>query len=370
MYDVVVVGKGLSGLLSAIWSKEQGKKVAIVAKGTGKIIQSTGVMELYPKLSEREKTISKSKLEESINKFKSLTKSLDYPYSGHGSKTISIVTAAGYIKETNLYPETIKPIMDKGHVVIVGFEEIIDFQPKYVKGNLEKERPSLNIDTVTVSLGKNSLRTMTQLDGARLLDLKEVRDNVIEQIKDKMSEQNISRPDLFIFPASLGMKNWRAVINEFHKALGAEITEAPGMPPNATAIRLHEALLKEAIKRGIRFYSDTEVIGSHMKETYLKSIVIKNNTFSRELKSFYFINATGGVLGGGLEVTESGFVDNAFQLEVDDYGRYRFYPQNLFTVGASRGTKVTQHGITGGLYSILSSYESILELGERGIKHA
>lgn len=365
MYDYVVVGQGLSGLLSAIWATENGKKVALVAKGTGKILQSSGVMELYANASEK-----KVRLEEALLKFKGLMKKLDYPYHGQASKSISIVTGAGYVKETNLYPDTVKPLPEKGHVVIVGFHEIIDFQPKYIKGNLQIEKPELNIDTISVRLGKGSLRTMTQLDGARLLDFKETQANVIAEIKRQMQKQNIQTPDLFVFPASLGMKNWREVLSEFSTALNTEFTEAPGMPPNATAIRLHEVLLKEAVKRGIRFYSDTEVIGSHLDGDALRSLVIKNNTKTMEIQGQKFLIATGGILGGGLEVTEHGLKDNSLRLEVDTFGRYVNCPVNVYPVGATMGTQLTKHGITGGLYSILSSYESLIGLEERGMKHA
>ncbi|MDQ0154488.1 FAD-binding protein [Robertmurraya andreesenii] len=370
MYDYVVVGQGFTGLLSAIWATEHAEKVALVAKGTGKILQSSGVMELYPKLVEREKSISKIKLEEAIFKFKGLVKQLGYPYHGNASKMIPIVTGAGFVKETNLYPETVKPLPEKGRVIIVGFHEIIDFQPEYVKGNLQKERPELEIDTIMVRLGKGSLRTMTQLDGARVLDFQEVRTNVIAEIINQMKSQGLDKPNLFIFPAALGMKNWKAVISDFRTKLGSEITEAPGMPPNATAIRLHEVLLKEAVKRGVRFYMDTEVIGSHVEDRLLTKLVIKNNTKTMDVRARQYIVAGGGVLGGGFEVTEKGLKDRTLHLDVDDHGRYIYCPENVFPVGAQQGINVTQHGITGGLYSILSSYESFIRFEERGMKHA
>lgn len=34
MYDVVVVGQGLTGMLTAIWGRKQGQRVALVSSGT------------------------------------------------------------------------------------------------------------------------------------------------------------------------------------------------------------------------------------------------------------------------------------------------------------------------------------------------
>lgn len=48
MYDEIIVGQGLTGLLTAIWSREEGKQVALVSTGLGKIFQSAGVLDILP----------------------------------------------------------------------------------------------------------------------------------------------------------------------------------------------------------------------------------------------------------------------------------------------------------------------------------
>lgn len=374
MYDVVVVGQGLSGLLSAIWSKEFSEKVALVAQGTGKIIQSTGLMDVTPGNEKTGNTIIDAKLaEQAIEKFTDLMNKLNYPYQGSLNTTVPVVTGAGFVKYTNLYPETITPLPSTGHVIIVGFEEIADFQPTYVKGNLQSECPELKIDTLKVQLGEKSLRTLTQLDAARLLDRQEVRNRVIEQIKQQMVEQNIEQPRLFIFPASLGVTNWKTVVQDFHEALGTPVTEAPGMPPNATAIRLHEALRKEAVRLGIRFYLDTQVKGSTIENNTVKSLTIKNSSKTMQLEGANYVIAGGGVLGGGLTVTAKGLEDTILGTEVDQFGQYTVCPDNVFPVGATLGTKTLKFGITGGVFTLQSSYESCLKLEESftgGIVHA
>lgn len=356
MYDVVIVGQGMSGLLSAIWAKEQGKKVALVSQGTGKIIQSTGLLDYYGKMPQTDVT------EKAIEKFKELMNRLNLPYQGSLKHPASVVTGAGYLKEATLYPETIVPIPDLGHVIIVGFKEIADFQPTFVKGNLERERPNLKIDTLSVSLGEKSLRTMTQLDAARLLDKKEVRTRVIEQIRTRLKEKNLQQPRLYIFPASLGIQNWKTVLQEFSEGLGVLVTETPGMPPNASAIRLHEALRKEAIRLGIRFYSDTRVIGSIIEDNRVKNLTIKTINKTTELKGKNYIIAAGGVLGGGHEVTSQGLEDTVLGLELNSLGQYSVCPENVIPVGASLGTEILHYGIVGGIFSVQSSYESLLKL--------
>ena len=231
----------------------------------------------------------------------------------------------------------------------------------------------MKIDAIKVRLGAKSLRTLTQNDAARLLDRREIRERVIEQIKTKMAEQNIEQPRLFIFPASLGIENWKEVVQHFHESLGTPVTEAPGMPPNATAVRLYGALKKEATKLGIRFYLDTQVQGSKIENNKVSYLNIKNNGKTVPLKGQHFVNAGGGVLGGGLVVTHKGLKDSVFGLDVDENGEYKACPENVALVGASHGKKVLKYGITGGIFSIQSSYECCMKLEKSltgGIVHA
>jgi len=374
MYDVIVIGQGLSGLLSAIWAKEHGYSTAVVSTGTGKIIQSTGVMDLIPGtaggLNEWVELYQMSHLQlgqltGAIEQFKALTKKIGYPYKGEIEKLSSIVTGSGHVKKTALYPETISPLPEKGHIVIVGFEEVVDFQPAYIKGNLQKARPQLTIDVLKIKLGNRSQRTMTQLDAARLLDQKEIRNSWHQQIKRLIVEKNIRERDMFIFPASLGVEDWKETKDQFSFELNAKITEAPGMPPNTTAIRLYECLKKEAVKLGVRFYADTTVTGCIIDGEDIKSLTIQTANRLSNLNGKQFILATGGILGGGLEVTPEGLKETALRLETDEKGVMLHCLSNLYQVGASRGIQVTQNGITGGIFTLLSIHEMIDQLHQQ-----
>jgi glycerol-3-phosphate dehydrogenase subunit B len=361
MYDVIVIGQGLSGLLSAIWAKENGYRTAVAAIGTGKIMQSTGVMDLIPGSEEQTGAQLNPKQKAAIEQFKALTEKIGYPYKGDIEKQIPIVTGAGYVKKTVLHPETISSVPEQGRVVIVGFEEIVDFQPAFIKGNLQRAYPQLTIETIKVLLGMHSQRTLTQLDAARLLDQEEIRNDCIGQIKLQLDKKG----DLYVFPASLGMVNWKETIEQFSRELGGMVTEAPGMPPNGTVIRLYERLKKEAIRLGVRFYENTAVSGCKRNGEAIESVTIHNANNTTELTGKQFLLATGGILGGGLVRTSIGLKETALGLKTNEKGELMNCPSNLYPVGASRGLQVTHYGVTGGVYSILSAHEAISELGQR-----
>ncbi|MFV9511500.1 FAD-binding protein [Tepidibacillus sp. LV47] len=370
MYDLVVIGQGFTGMLSAIWAKEEGASVAIISQGTGKILQSTGVMDILPGTEGTMNDLIREYqikgwnslfIEGGIKRFKTMMKRLGNPYQGSIQQPVQIVTGSGYLKSTALYPSTITPIPETGHIVVIGFQEISDFQPTYVAENLASERPELTIDHFSISLGHRSLRTMTQLDAARLLEQEEIRNQVIAGIKRKMKSLSISTPDLVIIPSVLGVIEWKKVWEDFTNQLSAKVTEAVGMPPNATAIRLHEQLRKEMTRLGVRQYMNSKVIGRKQGKQMIESVMVRNTNQTISIEGKAFVLATGGILGGGMEQMVNGITETALGLEVDQKGNLINPYDNLYLVGASQGLHVTRYGITGGIFSILSSFQAIIK---------
>lgn len=370
MYDVVVIGQGLTGILSAIYAKKKNLSVALISEGVGKITQSTGVMDLLPgsvsnleewkkffQIEQRDEPIVK----EAVQEFLFLTNHIGYPYSGDLQSPISMVTGSGYVKQTYLYPKTISPLPQKGKVVIVGLTELTDFRPEFMKGNLQNYNNQLDIETITVPVEKDTKRVLTQLDVARLLDQKEIRDRFIKNIKSQLTSDHV---DLFVFPASLGIRHWKEVLSDLQEELGAPVTEAPGMPPNATAVRLFDALRKEAIQLGIRFYSNTTVSGANFENEKVESITVHNHNRVTTVKGRSFILATGGLLGGGLETQENIWTEEAMHLPIGEHGECIYIPSNTFVAGATKNQSLTKYGITGGIYSIFSSYLAMNHLLE------
>lgn len=368
MYDVVVIGQGLSGMLAAVWAREEGKRTAMIMSGAGKLMQATGVLDLIPgsrgTLSEWTQLHSENTADvlQAVEKFKALTHELGYPYNGDVRKPVPVVTGSGHIKETALYPDTVTPVPDRGHAVVVGFRELPDFQPLFISRNLQKERPLMDVDAIRIQLGEDSQRVMTQLDAARLLDQKEIRDRCLSQISHQLADKGIPQADFFVFPSSLGNEAWAQTLKQFSESLGAKVTEAPGMPPNATAIRLNDRLKLKAIRSGVRLYADTTVTGAEIEQNLIRSVKVRMANRTTEVAGKQFILATGGILGGGLEVTPDGVSETALHLKTDADGRPVNPPDNLFLAGASGGRQLTRHGIVGGIYSLVSSYASVYGL--------
>jgi len=364
MYDVVIVGQGLAGLLTAIRAKQENKRVAVIAEGTGKILQSSGFMDLVPGSSTtltesinlfKQKKISTELMNQSVDWFKSLMKELKIPYEGSVHHLTSVVTGAGYVKNTALYPNTVRPIPEKGSVLIVGLKGIIDFQPHYVKGNLEKERPNLTVSAVSVDFFKTSGRVLSQVDAARGLDDKHVRKNFIKTLKKEMVKKHILTPDLVIFPSCLGLTHHRDVINDLEEHIGP-VSEAPGLPPNAAAIRLNDALYRKALEVGVRFHEDKTVFRANIEDGKVTEVLIGNQMNPQIIKLKQLIIASGGILGGGLDQTAKGLIDRTICQRVNQDGNLLTPINNVYYTGSSTQMPWSDTWIAGGIYTICSSF--------------
>ncbi|WP_280768488.1 FAD-binding protein [Salipaludibacillus daqingensis] len=364
MFDVVIIGQGLAGLLTAIRAKQENKRVAVIAEGTGKIMQSTGFMDLIPSSSQNldeskhlflQKNISEELIDQSVEWFKALMNEINLPYEGSVHFLSPVVTGAGYVKNTALYPTTVRPIPNKGDILIVGLNGIIDFQPTYVKENLMKERPDLNVSTVTVDFFKGSGRVLSQVDAARAMDDKQVRARFITSLKNEMRTKEIATPDLMIFPSCLGMVNHKDVIEDLNDSIGP-VTEAPGLPPNAAAIRLHDALHHYAVKKGVRFYEDETVFHAKVYDGVVTEVLTGNQTKPQAIKLKQLVVASGGILGGGLEQVSTGLSDRTLSLPITSEGTLVDPINNIFYIGSSSKMPWSETWISGGIYTISSSY--------------
>lgn len=379
MYDVIVIGAGLSGLLAALTARKNGFSTAVVASGTGKLVQSTGLMDEIPiptDASREEPSAAENTARidvgQAVADFKKLVAGLGYPYRGEVGRPAAVVTGSGLLKTTALYPDTVAPVPEAGHALIVGFEELADFQPAFVRANLSRQRPKMRVDAIRIRLGCHSQRVMTQLDVAHLLDRKAIRETCVGRIRGQLQTKQIGAPDFCIFPAALGWQHWREVTGSLSDELGATITEAPGLPPNATAIRLNDVLREKAACCGVRFYENTAVSGGKIAGDRLQAIRIVTSARAEYLTGSQFILATGGILGGGLKMTDNGFAETALHLQATAAGTLAAVPKNVHAVGAMQRASSLTQPVVGGVYTIWSTLNALhqaldaLEKTDRG----
>ncbi|AOM82945.1 FAD-binding protein [Salisediminibacterium beveridgei] len=346
MYDTVVIGQGLTGLLTAIYANQYGQKTALVAKGTGKLLQSTGVMDFIPgKQADIRQwaehvnyTVNTDGLQSAVNSFQFLMEEIHLPYEGSLSENVPLLTGAGYLKWTTLYPAAMKPVPAKGSVVIVGFDELTDFVPEYVKANLALERPNLTIHTIRLEKKVSTVRPVSQVDIAYRMDDAYERTQLLSELKVRITADCNDKVDLIVFPSILGIRQHATVLKETESALNTPVTEAPGLPPNASALRLFQGLRQHAIRSGVRFYENSEVTGFDVQQDKVFGIQTQANGKTHQITGKSFISA-----GGHRSLLET--VEGESRNDLKNYWNAGVFPDEV----------PLQYGLIGGMYAILES---------------
>lgn len=352
MFDTVVIGQGLSGLLTAIYAQQNGSKTALVTKGTGKLLQSTGVMDFIPGkqadirqwVEHLNHSVNPDFLQEATDKFKTLMTEIGLPYQGSLSENVPLLTGAGYLKWTALHPEAMKPVPAKGTVVIAGFDELTDFVPEYVKANLASERPGLTIHTVKLPNKFSSARPVSQLDIAYRMDDSVQRTQLLKDLNDQIKGVCKEAVDLIVLPSVLGVINHETVLQEAESILKAPVTEAPGLPPNASALRLFQGIRKQAIRSGVRFYENSEVTRFDIQNNRIQGIETCSSGKLHTVKGNSYVSAAGH------RSLLAALSDNKVQ-NISNYRDIGVFPDEV----------PLQYGLIGGMYAILDSYQASIQ---------
>jgi len=362
--DIVVIGSGLSGLVSAICTSHQGKKTKLITKGWGSLFWTSGCIDLISPnadinqdfmenpldkykqicLINREHPYSKidlRQIEESFTFIQDICSSSGYPLLGSIKNNWFLPTSVGSYRPTCLIPETMVAgdLRNNCTTLVVGFQDYLDFFPKIISDNLQKY--NLECSSLVISPSELSKRfTLNNLILAELFESQEFRDEVCHLIKTKISDGTIPRPKRIGFPAVLGIRNSSLVQHDLELKLGSDIFEIPTLPPSIPGIRLFNVLKKQLINSGGEIYEGMEVNGFESKNGEILSVI--SNSTSRILThtANIFILATGGILGGGIFAEfETNPKEKVFNLPVSvlnlnpDYCNSEAFFDPLFTAG-------------------------------------
>lgn len=319
--DVIVIGGGVSGMLSAIAVAKKGKKVTLLRYGTGAFEIGGGLIDImaYPKERKACSTLKQSMdklgeehpysklgllaVEEAVKFFLDLSKEENFVYEGSTQKLHWVPTAVGTMKPTGLYTKTFNGqiLKDADSIYLVDFKGLKDYYAKLTEKNLRKifgEDKVYKVVTVDPHM-EDAVggRDIMIMDIARWLDTSEGLEECSKQLKH-LVKANAA----IVFPQVLGTKPDYTVYEILKAELQCELTETLSIPPSAAGMRLAEMLHNCARKYGVKIIENAKVIDSIIKENACEAVVVsgvgKEHTYYAE----QFILATGGFYGSGLEV--------------------------------------------------------------------
>ncbi len=321
MYDLIVIGAGLAGLVAAHTAAQAGLKVKVIAKGLGALHWGAGTVDVlgyYPdgrtavqrpleavrKLAEAEPghpyaLLGADRLAEALQAFQALTVELGLPYVGAGDGgNLWLPSPAGAARPAFLAPRAQWAGRlngrDSAPMLIVGLQGMRDLYPQMVAANLAKQgyaarAATLPLDLITPRRDANTAHL------AAALDEPAARARLAAELK------RLVRPGERVgLPAIVGAREHVAAVAELQSELDAPIFEIPTLPPSVPGMRLYAALRRQLQRLGVRVEANLEIIATHAEGG--RVVAIETETSARPLRheARGFLLATGGVLGGGI----------------------------------------------------------------------
>ena len=332
MYDTIVIGGGMSGIMASIWLASKGRKVAIVSKGDPMCCLSTGCIDvaghtLKPlkginKLPSRHpyKLVGIDGIKNAIDFFKDLIEYSGLPYTGNLDENRQILTPLGTTKTTCLVPKTMEGEADpEEYVHVVSFKGLKDFYPSYIVSRKK------NSDFSTFDMGVSSTMGLaTHFDDRKFLH------RFIKMLKQ------LEIPDGKIaIPAVLGIISPVSTMEEISRETERDIFEIPTLPPSIPGIRLYRRLKWAAQEKGVHMYLGNEIASIEKSGSRIEAVTLSSNSRPARVSGNTFILATGSFISGGLYATREAHAhETVFNLPVFmPKKRHRWFNEDFFIPG-------------------------------------
>ena len=333
--DVLVIGSGISGLIAAITASKLGRNVSIVTAGSGTYAISSGCIDLLGQINGKHiedpwqamyqldpnhpyRIVGQDNIQKALDFFLHLTTSYGGKWSvakdanDHPINTL-VPTIIGTFKPSYLLPKTIDPesLFSAKSVLVCGVTGLRDVSPNLIVHNLAQHPRLAKTKFSTYLLpqpNNHPHRSLTALDLARF-----VNTEAGQSWLNVSLGKHANNYDCILLPPILGIDESDQIFTQLKDLLKTNVSEMLTTPPGVGGIRLHNILLKEASRLGIRILENSKI--THARVEANNCLTVATDTKNPlEISANAYVLATGGILGGGLEIEPNLALEPIFKI--------------------------------------------------------
>jgi len=309
VWDGIIVGGGLAGLVAGITAAERGKQVMLVAEGVGSLSFASGVIDFGDYYALREQRghpfslISEDQATAAISKWQEIC---PFYQGAWGSHEI-VLTPLGETRRAGYVPQSLatESLQAARNIIVIAPHGLKDFYPKLFASNLALNFPHAKVTMSPLHVEKFASqyrlgKSILAADYARYWASTEGADFLRGFLRETLRELAGVKGAVLVFPGLSAA--FDPLLQELLASLTVSIVEPTLFPPSPVGMDLYRFLRKKFKDLGGEFLMSGKAKAAVMEEGYCQSISLQSQGKTLQLKAKAFVLATGGLFGGGIQV--------------------------------------------------------------------
>lgn len=354
--DVLVVGSGPAGLFAALVAAQRGKTVRIVTQGAGSLaicgsnIDVLGyaqgqrideapwaaIAQLAPE--HPYSLVGEHSIRSALHCISTLCAKAGSPL-GHADeeKNTLVPSIVGTLKPSWLCPAVAQgnSLLAARRVLVAGIEGFKDCHPVLVARQLKRypELKQASFQTVNLIMPPQPRkRTLSPLDVARFVDSPEGLAWLCRSLRPYASTA-----DVLVLPPVCGIEHSGSVMAALSEEMHCPVIEMLSIPPAVGGLRLRAILCRELAALSVNIVENATIIRAETASKQCLALISKGTSGERRYTAKHIIIATGGILGGGLNVSPTAAQESIFGIDlplpkvIEDRSQEAVFGDHYFT---------------------------------------
>lgn len=365
-YETIIIGGGLSGLLSGIALARIGRSVAIISAGQSALHFSSGSFELLNRAvnplegleslddSHPYRKIGKELLIKYTNDFVTFATEAGMKINGDATRNHYRLTPIGLLKPAWLTLDDYAAFDNDMHlpwrkVAIFNLNGYLDFYPKFLISGLSKKGIECEVSTLTIPQLENLRKSTTEMRAANIARV--MTGETISAIAKEINA-HIGAVNAVLMPAVFGLFD-NSPVEQLRSLVNVPVYFVPTMPASVPGVRTQIQLRKYFQQLGGTYFIGDNVTEGTLNGNRLESITTMNHG-DMEFTADNFILATGSFFSHGIIASQAKVYEPIFGLDVEAHDQrenwcnidlYKEQPYMKYGVITDAGF----HAMTGGV---------------------
>lgn len=369
-FSTIIIGGGLSGLMSGIALAKRGRDVAVISAGQSALHFSSGSLELLGRVADSEvsqpldalgglpeshpyRRIGVDNVRTIVREVRSVLDGAGIKVNGSEERNHYRITPFGMFKPAWLTFDDYAAVDDPKalpwrKIAIINIKGYLDFYPQFLARSLERLGVECRLASFTIEPLETLRKSTTEMRAANIARMitGDVIDDFANNIKILAGDA-----DAVLMPAVVGLFSSQPV-DKLRRKVGRPLYFVPTMPTSVPGVRAQILLRNYFQHLGGRYMLGDKVVAGEIAGGALRSVTT-SNLGDMKLEADNYILASGSFFSHGLIAAPDRIYEPVFGLDVDapadraewfDKDIYKAQPYMKFGVATDERFRVKKDG--------------------------